>query len=68
MITYNTYPDIMNTNEVCEYLNISKPTCLTLLNAGTLPGFKINNSRSWRVCKPLLKRYVNASRANNYKY
>lgn len=69
MITFDmNYPDIMSTNEVCDYLGISKPTCLHLLKTGAIQGFKINNSRSWKVCKPLLKQYVISSRANNYKY
>lgn len=62
MITFDmNYPDIMTTNDVCDYLHISKPTCLKLLNEGRIKGFKLNNSRSWRVCKPLLRQYVQTS-------
>lgn len=60
MITfsYPTYPDILTTDDVCEILNISKTQCLALLNSGKLKGFKINNSRVWRVCKPAISEYI----------
>ena len=62
------YPDIMTTEEACNFLNISKSTCLNLLKSGQLKGFKINNSRSWRICKPMLIQYVQSATTNKYKY
>ena len=63
MIIYNTfYPDIMSTDDVCEILNISKHHCLDLLKSGLLKGFKVNNSRIWKITKPALQEYIkNAS-------
>lgn len=55
------YPDVMNTNDVCEILNISKNHCLMLLNSNKLKGFKINNSRAWRVTGPALEEFISNS-------
>ena len=69
MITYDSnYPDIMNVDEVCEYLSISRTTCLRLLKEKRIKGFKINQGRAWKICKPLLHQYVQSARANNYRY
>lgn len=64
MITFNypSYPDILSTDEVCEILNISKSHCLLLLKSGKLKGFKVNNSRVWKVCKPALNEYISKAR------
>lgn len=67
MITFNSfYPDIMNTDQVCDYLNISKPQCLFLLNSKKIKGFKINNSRVWKIPKPAIQEYISQSMKNSY--
>lgn len=58
MIYKTNYPDIMTTEDLSNVLNISKNHCLSLLNTGTIKGFKINKSRSWRITKVALNEYL----------
>ena len=58
MITYNI-PDVMTTDDVCGILNIKKSLCLSMLKDGVIKGFKIGNSRYWRISKPALIEYIN---------
>ncbi len=69
MTTYDfRYNDIMTTNEACSYLNISMPHLLNLLRSKKIKGFKINNSRAWRITKVALNEYLFSAKSNNYKY
>ncbi len=55
----NMYPDIMNTDDVCEILSISKNHCLALLRRKKLKGFKMNEkSREWKITKPAIIQFM----------
>ena len=64
--TLDSYPDIMNADEACEYLNISRPTCLKLLREGSLKGFKIDKGREWKIPKLSLDLYIHDSVNKKY--
>lgn len=40
------YPVALDTDQLCEVLNLDRQTALKLLNNGGLPGFKVG--RQWR--------------------
>ncbi len=43
------YPLSLDTDQLCEVLNLDRQTALKLLNNGGLPGFKVGRQwRSWR--------------------
>lgn len=50
-------PDIMTAEDVSEILNISMNHCFSLLRSGQIKGFKINDSRAWRITKKALYDY-----------
>ncbi len=59
MNSFNSYPDILNTDDVCEILNISKPHCLKLLNAHAIKGFKVTDqSKVWKITKPAIIQFL----------
>lgn len=62
MTIYN-YPDIMTSDDICSILNISKNHCLYLLKSQQIKGFKINNSRAWRITKPALREFLKSAKA-----
>lgn len=68
MIMYKYYPEVMTTEEACEYLNISMSQLLYLLKTNTIKGFKINKSRAWRISKAAIKEYLSKARSNKYRY
>lgn len=54
---FRNIPDIMTAEDVCNILNISMNHCLHLLRTGQIKGFKINDSRAWRITKIALYDY-----------
>ncbi len=55
---YAIMPEIMNVEEASEVLNITKSKCLKLLNTNELRGFKVNNSRAWKIPKLALEIFI----------
>lgn len=56
---FDTYPDILKTNEVADMLGVSKTTTYQLLQSGMIPCRKIG--KLWRVRKQAVIDYVQAS-------
>ncbi len=47
---------VLITQEACDYLRISRPTCLKLLYTGRIKGIKAG--KGWRVLKSELDRFL----------
>lgn len=51
-----TFPDIMDPNDVCEALRIGKNALYALLSTGQLKAYR--NGRVWRVPKKAVIEYI----------
>ncbi len=61
MITYNSgsrMPDIIDTDQLCAILNVSKNYALSMLRRGEIKGFRINKSKIWKISNVALKQYI----------
>ena len=47
---------VLITQQVCDYLRISRPTCLKYLYTGRIKGIKAG--KGWRVLKTELDRFL----------
>ena len=47
---FENYPEILNFNDVCDLLHISRPALYQLLKSGKLTGFKTGD-RGWKIPK-----------------
>ncbi len=53
---FETYPDILKLEDICEILNISPNTAYLLLRSHEISGFKCG--KNWLVTKSALMEYV----------
>lgn len=53
---FESYPDILTPEDVCEALRIGGNAVYALLNSGKLKAFK--NGRVWRIPKTALIEYI----------
>ena len=51
------YPDVLNTKEVMEILDIDKNLLYKLIHTGQLPAYKIGQKK-WRINKDSLIEYL----------
>jgi excisionase family DNA binding protein len=56
MENHSNASEIMTVTEVAEYLKISEVTTYKLVQAGTIPGFKVG--RHWRVKREDLAEFI----------
>lgn len=54
---FEKYPDVVNVNELCQMLKISKRTAYALLTNGTIPYKKIG--RLYRISKISIIKFIN---------
>ncbi len=57
---FENYPEILNFNDVCDLLHISRPALYQLLKSGKLTGFKTGD-RGWKIPKKDLISYIENS-------
>ena len=57
MTMFEEYPDVLNTNEVMQILDIAKNTLYELIHKGELPAFRIGKKK-WRINKESLIKYL----------
>lgn len=50
------YPDILTTDEACEYLRMGNNALYDLLNSGKLAG--IRNGRKWLIPKAAIQDFI----------
>jgi len=53
---------VLITQEVCDYLRISRPTCLKYFYTGRIKG--IRAGKGWRVLKSELDRFLQGENGN----
>lgn len=51
------YPDVLNTKEVMEVLDITKNLMYSLIHSNEIPAFRLGK-RKWRVSKDKLIEYI----------
>lgn len=56
---FEEYPDVLNTTEVMQILDITKNTLYELIHSGELPAFRIGKKK-WRVNKDSLIKYLHS--------
>jgi excisionase family DNA binding protein len=59
----NKYPEILTVNEICEILQISKPTAYELMEQSDFPLLRIGRSK--RVAKGLFFKWLNNKQKSN---
>jgi excisionase family DNA binding protein len=52
------YKEILSFKEVCDILQVSRPTLSRYLRSGLLKGFKVGKKRMWRVKKEDLVEFI----------
>ena len=53
---WSEFPLVLTLPDVCEILNLSKPTVLRLLQEGTIKGTLIG--KAWRIPKENLQKFL----------
>ena len=56
MRMFNSYPDVLSVNQLCEILDIGKNTAYRLLQSGEIKSIKIG--KVYKIPKKTLKDYI----------
>ncbi|MBT3236263.1 MAG: helix-turn-helix domain-containing protein [Bdellovibrionales bacterium] len=59
-----SYPEVMTTDDVLEYLKISRKTLMKLIREGMVPARKVG--KNYRYLKSELEKYLKGDLQQNY--
>jgi excisionase family DNA binding protein len=60
----SSYPEVMTTDDVLEYLKISRKTLMKLIKEGIVPARKVG--KNYRYLKSELEKYLKGDSKENY--
>ena len=59
-----TFPEVMTTDDVMDYLKISRKTLMKLIKEGSIPGRKVG--KNYRYLKSEIEKYLKGDSKENY--